>query len=841
MFDLRGNGGGLVEEAQLIASIFIPKGTIVTTRGRTQPIADARSRSATRSRRRSRSSCSWTANTASAAEIVTAALQDHRRATVVGTHTFGKGVFQEEEPLSNGGALDITVGEYFTPNGRNLGGGGVKQGAGITPEVLVRKGVDTPARPAGRRSTRSPRKSGERLSASARPRRRARARAAGALVAVLERRGRFLTAEPLFPPRDRRPGGRRARGARGSSCAAPGGLRGGARPRATSCSSRLAARGSRGAVLRVLGRPDVARDVIEGAAARPRAAPRLRRGRSSARRARRRERVGARRRRVATCATLPTFTIDPASARDFDDAISAEALADGGARVWVHIADVAAHVPRGLAARPRGARRATSVYVPGAVEPMLPHALSSDACSLLPGRDRAAVTVELELDGARVRARVLLPLADPLGRAPGLRARRSHLRRRASARPRRGASRCGAAREAAARSHAARERSGGARDRLRRSPSSRSTSAATCSGSTRAAQTESHRADRAPDDRRQRGGRRAARAARRALPVPRARAPRPRARRAPRRPARLARGADAAGARADVLDAGGRPRRRDLAARRAPRRAAPAAGGSRSSSLVLRSLKQAYYSPRNLGHAGLHSPRYCHFTSPIRRYPDVVCHRALLSAVGGGERAPRAGELARARRVDLRTRARGDADRARRATTSRAASRSSALLLRDGSRAGLRRRGHGPDRRRRVRRLRPRAGGEPRPGAPLLRGDAARAAAAGARAPRRAGARAPRRGARARAPAAAQSATGAARVVGAQRGGHDPARRAHRRERCASATPIEVRVARRRHASAGASTSCRQARLGPWPRARASARSARATSRPTATPPTATS
>jgi ribonuclease R len=94
------------------------------------------------------------------------------------------------------------------------------------------------------------------------------------------------------------------------------------------------------------------------------------------------------------------ITIDPEGAKDHDDAIAV--APDGEAiRLWVHIADVAHFVPAGGAVDSEAARRGTSVYLPGLVDPMLPARLSNDLCSLRPGVSRKAVTVEMlvEPDG----------------------------------------------------------------------------------------------------------------------------------------------------------------------------------------------------------------------------------------------------------------------------------------------------------------------------------------------------------------------------------------------------------------------------------------------------------
>jgi len=153
VFDLRGNGGGLVSEAQLIASAFLADGQIVSTRGRS---VKSRTLNATGKPVAAKTPLVVLVDrdTASASEIVAGALQDRDRADVVGVRTFGKGVFQEVIELSNGGALDITAGQYFTPKGRNLGGKGVKVGRGIVPDVIAKDNRQTRADEALRRALR---------------------------------------------------------------------------------------------------------------------------------------------------------------------------------------------------------------------------------------------------------------------------------------------------------------------------------------------------------------------------------------------------------------------------------------------------------------------------------------------------------------------------------------------------------------------------------------------------------------------------------------------------------------------------------------------------------------
>lgn len=135
VLDLRENPGGLLEEAVETASLFLPSGeVVVTTKSRTK--GDSTKESGSGQIVDVPYDVLIDRNTASAAEILTAALQDDGKATVVGTRSYGKGVFQEELDLENGGALKLTVGEYFTPNGENLARTG-----GIHPEV---KAVDNP-------------------------------------------------------------------------------------------------------------------------------------------------------------------------------------------------------------------------------------------------------------------------------------------------------------------------------------------------------------------------------------------------------------------------------------------------------------------------------------------------------------------------------------------------------------------------------------------------------------------------------------------------------------------------------------------------------------------------
>jgi carboxyl-terminal processing protease len=142
VLDLRNNPGGLLTQAVRVSDLFLDSGMIVYTDGR----LESQKQRYYSHKRKSHVDCPMVVlvngGSASAAEIVAGALQDHRRALILGTQTFGKGSVQTILPLGDSSALRLTTARYYTPRGRSI------QATGITPDIIMANDVAT-AKPSG--------------------------------------------------------------------------------------------------------------------------------------------------------------------------------------------------------------------------------------------------------------------------------------------------------------------------------------------------------------------------------------------------------------------------------------------------------------------------------------------------------------------------------------------------------------------------------------------------------------------------------------------------------------------------------------------------------------------
>jgi ribonuclease R len=320
---------------------------------------------------------------------------------------------------------------------------------------------------------------------------------------------------------------------------------------------------------------------------------------------------------------LPAITIDPEGAKDFDDALSFRREPEG-IRAWVHIADVSWFVRAGTPLDYGAAERAFSTYVPGLVAPMLPPALADDACSLRPMQDRLCVTVEMPPAGEpsfyrsviRSRARLTYGEAQRREAAPEI------------------LEQLDLATEVSTTLRAARFARGALQ--LATPEIEFDFADGRVEKAWRQSEPEAHmlveelmiranehvaeflaarhrpalfRVHEPPDP--QAVSLLLAKLADLEVPTP----PVPE-RLGPRQAAGLA---------------------GEISKRVTEYSAQSGRGREAFPALVLRALKQARYDSENLGHSGLASSAYCHFTSPIRRYPDLIVHRALVRELGVGD------------------------------------------------------------------------------------------------------------------------------------------------------------------------------------------------------------